>query len=207
MVLKAFFKKKKIWSETSPETPTLCDQAAPCILLRMLWTGPFRLTMCTSDWVSLTFFPLAPKAAHHTWFYLLLFHFAMDPSIFPQEDMKTVLSLLLLLHNIVLHGYCFNKSLFGYISFWIDTNFPNCSLGSGWWRKWVEIYCHLLRRFLEKKVQLVTFGGFYLNNLHNHYASVHNNNFSLKLFQDICSVFYTFRDRLPSCFRGESSGC
>ena len=147
--------------------------------------------MCTSDWVSLTFFPLAPKAAHHTWFYLLLFHFAMDPSIFAQEDMKTVLSLLLLLHNIVLHGYCFNKSLFGYISFWIDTNFPNCSLGSGWWRKWVEIYCHLLRRFLEKKVQLVTFGGFYLNNLHNHYASVHNNNFPLNYFRT--SVLYFTR--------------
>lgn len=52
---------------------------------------------------------------------------------------QAVLYPLLLLHNILRHGYCSYKCLFGYTSFWTDTNFPNYSLSCGWWRKWVEI--------------------------------------------------------------------
>lgn len=132
-------------------------------------------------------FPSIQKAAHHTLFYPLLFHLAMDPGTFPYEDIKTVLSLLSL-HNILLHGYYYNKCLFGYISFCTDRNFPNCSFGSGRWRKWLEIlYFHLAKLFLVKnEQQLIFFDVFYLNNLHNHYATVHNNTFSLILRHLFC---------------------
>lgn len=152
MALKAFL-KKKIWKHTQwslPWNPTLWPG---CTLhpasdaenrpfqprYERIWLSqPYVLPFNTKGSTAHTVPPLA-------------FSLRMEPSIFPQEDMKMVLSLLLLLHNIVLHGYCYNKSLFGYISFWIDTNFPNGSLGSGWWRKWVEIHCHLPRSFLVKK--------------------------------------------------------
>ena len=78
------------------------------------------------------------------------------------------------------------------MSFWADTNFPNYSFGSRWWRKWIEMSVFSFDFIvLSQKQQLIVFVILHVNNLHEHYPTVYSNNFSFNYSRT--SVLYFTR--------------